>query len=86
MHKTIEQMNLITASVLYDFRMRNASTMLDEELGSWIKPCSKVWFSIFLCIEYDDARWIQNFRMTKNAVFGLAAVLNPLIVKQDTKF
>jgi hypothetical protein len=85
-YKTIEQMNLIIASVLHDFRMRNASTLLDEELRYWIKPRSKAWFSIFLCTEYDDARWIQDFRMTKNAVFGLAIVLNPLIVKQDTKF
>jgi hypothetical protein len=85
-HNTVQQMDRIVSSILHDFRISNAETLLDKELGFWIKPRSKAWFSVFLCTEYDDLRWIANFRMTKEALFRLAAILEPYIQKQNTKF
>ena len=41
-------------------------------------------FSRFVLQEYDDNRWLENFRMTKAAVFNLTNLLRPYIVKQDT--
>jgi len=74
-HTAIMQMHQILSCVLHDFRIANVGMLLDEELGFWIKPRSTAWVSIFLCTEYDDLRWIQNFRMTKKAMFQLAARL-----------
>ena len=85
-HSAVTQMQQIISCVLHDFQIGNAGMLLDEELGFWVKPRSTTWFSIFLCTEYDDFRWIQNFRITKKAMFQLAANLQPFIRKQDTKY
>ena len=85
-HSAVTQMQQIISCILHDFQIGNAEMLLDEKLGFWVKPRSTAWFSIFLCTEYDDFRWIQNFRMTKKAMFQLAANLQPFIRKQDTKY
>jgi hypothetical protein len=85
-HSTVQQMDRIVSSIVHGFCMSNAETLLDEELGFWVKPRSKAWFSIFLCTEYDDLKWIANFWMTKEALFRLAAILELYIQKQNTKF
>lgn len=72
--------------VLHNFRVTNVGTILDEDLGFWVKPRSKVWFSIFVMTVYDDERWVANFRLTKDALFRLSNVLMPHIIKQNTKF
>ena len=74
------------SSILHNFRVSNAGTLLDEDLGFWVKPRSKVWFSIFVMTVYDDERWVANFRLTKDALFRLSDVLMPYIIKQNTKF
>ena len=79
-------MNYIISSVLHNFRVTNAGTLLDEDLGFWVKPRSKVWFSIFVMTVYDDERWVANFRLTKDALFGLSDILMPHIIKRNTKF
>ena len=86
MHDTLTDMNTVIASVLHDFRLAHSRTILDEELGFWVLPRSTVWFSHFLFHEYDDRRWVQNFRFTKDAVFQMSAVLAPLCTRKDTKY
>jgi hypothetical protein len=49
-------MNTIIASVLHDFRLAHARTVLDNELGFWVLPRSTAWFSQFLLHEYSDDR------------------------------
>ena len=36
--------------------------------------------------EFEDDRWIKNFRMSKDSVIRLPNVLAPYVEKQDTKF
>jgi hypothetical protein len=79
-------MNTIVASVLHDFRLAHARTILDDELRFWVRPRSTTWFSQFLLHEYYDDRWVANFRFTKVAVFYMAAVLAPHCEHQDTRY
>jgi hypothetical protein len=86
LHDTLMDMNTVIASVLHDFRLAHSRTILDDELGFWVLPRSTAWFSHFLLHEYDDRRWVQNFRFTKDAVFQMSAVLAPLCARKDTKY
>ena len=86
MHETLVNMETIVLSVLHDFRMSNASTLLGAEVGYWVLPRSSAWFSQFLIHEYDDRRWVENFRMTKDSVFRMADILSLFVQKQDTSF
>lgn len=85
-HETLVNMNTIVASVLHDFRIAHATTLLDQELGWWVLPRSTSWFSRFVLQEYDDNRWLENFRLTKSAVFSLTNLLRPHIEKQNTHY
>ena len=85
-HDTLVNMNSIVASVLHDFRIAHATTLLDQELGWWVLPRSTSWFSRFVLQEYDDSRWLENFRMSKSAVFSLTNLLRPHIEKQNTTY
>jgi hypothetical protein len=55
-HNALVDMNTIIASVLHDFRLAHARTILDNELGFWVLPKSTTWFSQFLLHEYSDNR------------------------------
>jgi hypothetical protein len=77
-HETLVDMNTIIVSVLHDFRLAHARTILDKELGFWILPMSTAWFSHFLLHEYDDHRWIQNFGFTKGAIFEMFSIFASL--------
>jgi hypothetical protein len=55
-HDALVNMNSIIASVLHDFRVAHARTILDEELGFWVLPRSTAWFLHFLLYEYNDDR------------------------------
>lgn len=85
-HETLVNMNSILASVLHDFRIAHATTLLDQELGWWVLPRSTSWFSRFVLQEYDDNRWLENFRMTKASVFSLTNLLRPHIERQNTHY
>lgn len=85
-HETLVNMNSIVASVLHDFRVAHAVTLLEQELGWWVLPRSTSWFSRFVLQEYDDNRWLENFRMTKASVFSLTNLLRPHIEKQNTMY
>lgn len=85
-HETLQNMHTIIASVLHDFRLAHASTLLDTELGWWVLPRSTSWFSRFVLQEYDDNRWLENFRITKAAVFNLTNLLRPHVERQDTHY
>jgi hypothetical protein len=85
-HAALVDMNTILAFVLHDFRLAHARTILDEELGFWVRPRSTAWFSQFLLHEYNDDRWVANFRFTKDAVFHMASVLAPNCERQNTKY
>jgi hypothetical protein len=85
-HESLVNMNTILASMLHDFRLSHARAILDDELGFWVLPRSTAWFSQFLLHEYDDRRWVMNFRFTKAVIFRMEALLAPYCEKQDTKF
>jgi hypothetical protein len=86
MHDTLMNMETIVSCVLHDFRLSNASQLLGADLGFWVLPRSTAWFSQFLMYEYDNARWVENFRLTKESVFRMADMLSPYVQKQDTRF
>jgi hypothetical protein len=85
-HNTLVDMNSVVASVLHEFRFAHARTILDEELGFWVRPRPTAWFSQFLLHEYDDDRWVANFRFTKASVFHISAVVSPHYERQDTTY
>lgn len=85
-HETLVNMQSIVASVLHDFRIAHATTLLDQELGWWVLPRSTSWFSRFVLQEYDDNRWLENFRLSKSAVFSLTNLLCPHIEKANTHY
>ena len=76
----------LTGAVIHTFRLCNVFSLLDEDLGYWVKPRSTAWFSRFLLNQYDDERWIIMFPMTKSAVQSLAELLKPIVQKKDTKY
>ena len=85
-HDALVDMNIVIAAILHDFHLVHARTILDKELGFSVLPRSTVWYSNFLLHEYDDDRWVANFRFTKAAIFRMAAVLAPHCQRQDTKY
>lgn len=63
--------NLVTISklifayvALHEVHLFNVLNMLSPNLGHWVKPRSTIWFSRFLLMELDDARWVENIHMT----------------------
>jgi hypothetical protein len=85
-HNTLQDMNGILSTVLHDFQLAHSASFLDAKVGWWVKPRSLAWFSQFLLHEYDDARWVQCFRMSKSVVFRLASLLRPQCERQNTKY
>jgi hypothetical protein len=85
-HESLLNMNTIFASVLQDFWLTHARTVLDNELGFWVLPRSTTWFSQFLLYKYDDRRWVTNFRFTKDAMFQMTTLLALHCQKKDTKY
>jgi hypothetical protein len=82
----ISDADQIAVAALHNFRLCNLFSLLDEDLGFWVKPRSTTWFSQFLLNQYGEDRWIQMFRMTKPVVFALSDLLKPHVQKQDTKY
>lgn len=76
----------ILASVRHDYRLRNIAFLFPADLGWWVLPRSTTWFSRFVMYEFDDERWIKNFRMPKGVVLCFVAVLSPHVQKQDTRY
>lgn len=79
-------MDLITTTALNQWRLFNTLALVDEDLGFWVKPKSTTWFTRFIMQEYDNARWIQMFCMTKRALLALAQHLLPTVKKKDTRY
>ena len=76
-YRVLIDMNTIILSVLHDFRICHATTPMDPKLRSWVKPRNTTWFSRFSLTDYDDAQWIQNFRMSKSSLFSVSRILTP---------
>ena len=71
---------------IQNFQFCSAVNMFDEEITYWVRPRSTTWFSRFLIEQYDSSRWLSMFRMTKDAVFALAQMLEPHVQKKDTNY
>lgn len=82
----LEKMETVISSVLHDFCLRHAGGALGEELGFWVKPRSMAWFSQFLMFEYDNSRWVENFRMSTEGVQQLTRILAPRLERKDTNY
>jgi hypothetical protein len=48
-----------------------------------VLPHSTAWFSQFLLHKYNDDRWVAIFRFTKEALFGITALLAPHHERQN---
>ena len=64
-HIALVYMNTIITSVLHNFRVAHARTIVDDELGFWVLPHSTTWFLQFLLQEYDNDKWVANFRFNR---------------------
>jgi hypothetical protein len=53
----------------------HAGSLLDQDVGWWVKSRSTTWFSRFFLFEYNDSRWIENFRMSKSSLLNLSRML-----------
>ena len=78
--------DMVTRVALHNFIICNVFSLLDNDLGFWVKPQSTTWFSRFLLVQYDNHCWMKMFWMSKLAVFALADFLKPHLQKQDTKY
>jgi hypothetical protein len=76
----------VSTAALYDYRLSYGLICFNDDLRYWVKPRSTTWFSDFFISLYDDSRWIEQFRMDKEAVVDVCARLRPHIEKQDTKY
>ena len=85
-HQSLVRIETVLAFVLYDFRLQNSVAIMPDNLGWWVLPRSITWFSQFVVYEFDDTRWIQNFRMPKGVVLCFASILNPHIEKKETSY
>lgn len=54
-------MDTAARAALHTFRLYNVFSVLDEDLGYWVKPRSTTWFSRFLLNQYDNEQWITMF-------------------------
>jgi hypothetical protein len=66
-----------TSAAIHHMRLFSVFAIFGDDLGYWVKPRSTTWFSRFLVEQYDDDRWLTNFKMTKRVVFTLAEILKP---------
>jgi hypothetical protein len=73
-------------AALHHVRMLSIFSVVEEDLGFWVRPRSTTWFSRFVVEEFEDDRWIQCFQTTKRAVFSLAEMLRPQIQRRDTRY
>jgi hypothetical protein len=85
-HRVLVGMNTVMSSVLHDFRVAHARSLLDQDVGWWVKPRSTTWFSRFFLFEYDDSRWIEIFFISKSSLLNLSRMLAPHIQRQNTRF
>jgi hypothetical protein len=76
----------ISTAALHNLKICNLFSLMDDDLGFWVKPRSTTWFNQFLLNQYGEERWIQMFRMSKPTVFALSNLLKPHVQRQDTKF
>lgn len=53
----------------YTFRLCNVMSLLEDDLGYWVKAGSTTWFSHFLLDQYGNEKWITMFSMIKTTVF-----------------
>jgi hypothetical protein len=60
----INQKLVTTSKLIFEVHLLNVLNMLSPNLGHWVKPRSTIWLSRFLLVELDDARWVENIRMT----------------------
>jgi hypothetical protein len=85
-HDTLQDLSVAVVAILYYFRVFNSYFLFSEDLGFWVKPRSTAWFTCFVIDQYDDARWVQHFRMCKSSVFRLSEMQGPYIQKQNTRY
>jgi hypothetical protein len=63
----------------HHLQLQSCLFVLSQKLRHWVKPRSIKWFFRFLLIEYDDDRWVKNFRMTKSTLFRIVNQLWPYV-------
>jgi hypothetical protein len=86
-HSPMEDVQVaVSTAALHDYRLRCGLLCQNDELRYWVKPRSTTWFNEFLVYEYDDRRWIEQFRMSKANIADMCNKLKPLIEKQNTKY
>ncbi|XP_060616399.2 putative nuclease HARBI1 isoform X2 [Anolis sagrei] len=51
----------------------------------WVSPSTNPnWWEVFVRETYDDAKWIEHFRMSRSTLFEIAEVLRPKLERQRT--
>nr|XP_016853197.1 PREDICTED: uncharacterized protein LOC103280956 isoform X4 [Anolis carolinensis] len=77
--------------VLHRRRTRNRAALvalLDNQplpRRWWVSPSTNPnWWEVFVRETYDDARWIEHFRMSRSTLFEIAEVLRPKLERQRT--
>jgi len=65
----------LLSTTLHNYRLCFVAYPIIDEISTWVKSRSTIWFSHFLLEEYNNSRWISMFRMTKGSVFALAEIL-----------
>jgi hypothetical protein len=59
------------------------NSLFDKDLGTKAKTRSTTWYSQFFMNQYNNLRWVEHFKVTKEFAFQLTMKLKYLIEKQN---
>ncbi len=75
---------LLFVTTFYNLQLYSSLQKLSHDLSHWMKLRSNTWFSRFSLTEYEEDRWVENFRMAKFFFFFIVNKLHLLLLKRDT--
>lgn len=64
---------------LHDIQLFIVTCFMNSHFGYWVKPRPSTWFSWVFMTEYDDERWVENFKMSNILLFKIVVKMKVLI-------
>ncbi len=77
---------MLNSLMLHQHRSTSINLLFEMDLGDWVKARSTTWYFQFLMSQYNDPRWIEHFRVSKEFVFQLTMKLKHLMEKKDMHY
>jgi hypothetical protein len=78
---------MLNSLMLHQYRLTSTFDLLfEKDLGYWVKARSTTWYSQFLMSQYNNPRWIEHFKVSREFFFQLTMKLKHLMEKKDTHY